>query len=73
MQKKLDPKPEEEKKNEEMEIEGFEDLPKLFISPIEKFMDEFTGNLVTWQKTDLKRQMVNTSYSVFPSQKMSKL
>ena len=45
VQKKLDPKPEEEKKNEEMEIEGFEDLPKLFISPIENFMDEFAGHV----------------------------
>ena len=28
-----------------MEIEGFEDLPKLFISPIEKLMDEFKGSV----------------------------
>ena len=28
---------------EEMEVEGFEDLPKLFISPIEQLMDEFKG------------------------------
>ena len=34
-----DEKQEEEKK-EEMEIEGFEDLPEVFISPIEKLMDE---------------------------------
>ena len=30
-------------RKEEMDIEGFEDLPKLFISPIEKLMDEFKG------------------------------
>ena len=28
-----------------MEIDGFEDLPKLFISPIEKLMDEFNGSV----------------------------
>ena len=30
---------------EEMEIEGFEDLPMLFISPVEKLMDEFKGSV----------------------------
>ena len=30
-------------RKEELDIEGFEDLPKLFISPIEKLMDEFKG------------------------------
>ena len=28
-----------------MEVEGLEDLPKLFISPIEKLMDEFKGSV----------------------------
>ena len=28
-----------------MEIEGFEDLPMVFISPIEKLMDEFKGSV----------------------------
>ena len=28
----------------EMDIEGFEDLPKLFVKPIEKLMDEFSGS-----------------------------
>ena len=28
-----------------MEIEGFESLPKLFISQTEKMMDEFTGSV----------------------------
>ena len=32
-------------RKEEMEIDGFEDLPKLFISPIEKSMDEFKGSV----------------------------
>ena len=32
-------------RKEDMEIEGFEDLPKLFISPIEQLMDEFKGLL----------------------------
>ena len=32
-------------RKEEMDIEGFEDLPKLFISPIEKLMDEFKGSV----------------------------
>ena len=32
-------------RKEEMEIDGFEDLPKLFISPIEKLMDEFKGSV----------------------------
>ena len=41
---KLDTRTAEEKKNEEMEIEGFKDLPTLFDSPIEKFMDQFNGN-----------------------------
>ena len=34
-----------EERKEHMEIEGFEDLPKLFISPIEKLMDEFKGSV----------------------------
>ena len=33
------------KKNEEMEIVVFEDLPKLFVSPIEKSMDGFRGTI----------------------------
>ena len=28
-----------------MEVEGFEDLPMVFISPIEKLMDEFKGSV----------------------------
>ena len=32
-----------EERKEEMEVDGFKDLPKLFISPIEKLMDEFKG------------------------------
>ena len=28
-----------------MDIEGFEDLPKLFISPIEQLMNEFKGSV----------------------------
>ena len=31
------------KRKKEMEIECIENLPKLFISPIEKLMDEFKG------------------------------
>ena len=34
-----------EERKEEMEIDDFEDLPKLFISPIEKLMDEFKGSV----------------------------
>ena len=34
-----------EEKINEMEIEGFENLPKLFVSPTEKFMDEYTGSV----------------------------
>ena len=34
VQEKLGSKPVEEKKSEEMDIVGFVDLPKLFISPI---------------------------------------
>ena len=29
----------------EMDIDGFENLPKLFIKPTEKLMDEFTGSV----------------------------
>ena len=32
-------------RKEDMEIEGFEDLPKLFISPIEQLMDELKGSV----------------------------
>ena len=32
-------------RKEEMDIEGFEDLQKLFISPIAKLMDEFKGSV----------------------------
>ena len=32
-----------EGRKEDMEVDGFEDLPRLFISPIEKLMDEFKG------------------------------
>ena len=28
-----------------MEIKGLENIPKLFISPIEKMMDEFKGSM----------------------------
>ena len=34
-----------EEKTNEMEIEEVENLPKLFISPTEKMMDEFTGSV----------------------------
>ena len=34
-----------EEQKEEMEIEGSEDLPMVFISPIEKLMDEFKGSV----------------------------
>ena len=34
-----------EEKINEMEIEGFENLPKLFILPTEKMMDEYTGSV----------------------------
>ena len=34
-----------EEKSNEMEIEGFENLPKLFISQTEKMMDEYTGSV----------------------------
>ena len=34
-----------EERKEDMEVEGLEDLPKLFISPIEKLMDEFKGSV----------------------------
>ena len=30
---------------EEMEVEGFEHLPMVFISPIEKLMDEYKGSV----------------------------
>ena len=45
VQEKLDPKPIEQKKNEEMDVVGFEDLPKLFVSPIENFLNEFQGTV----------------------------
>ena len=51
---------------QEMEVEGFEHLHMVFISPIEKLMDEFKGsvthfiNKYAWQsKTNLKQQKVN--------------
>ena len=34
----------QERKSEAMDVGDIEDLPKLFISPAEKFMDEFDGN-----------------------------
>ena len=34
----------QEKRGDAMEVGEIEDLPKLFISPAEKFMDEFNGN-----------------------------
>ena len=34
----------QEKKSDAMDVGDIEDLPKLFISPAEKFMDEFDGN-----------------------------
>ena len=34
----------QEKTGESMDVGEIEDLPKLFISPAEKFMDEFNGN-----------------------------
>ena len=34
-----------EEKTNEMDIEEAENLPKLFISPTEKMMDEFTGSV----------------------------
>ena len=36
--------PAQEKKNETMDVVDTEDLPRLFISPAEKFMDEFNGS-----------------------------
>ena len=36
---------EEIEKPKEMDIDGFENLPKIFITPIEKLMDEFTGSV----------------------------
>ena len=44
-QEKMDPKPVADKKNKEMDIVGFEDLPKLFVSSIEKLMHEFDGSV----------------------------
>ena len=59
-----------------MEIEGFEDLPKLFISPVENFMDEFTGNVKDPRglfkvpcennlEGNLQQQICNTSKNQF--------
>ena len=44
-QKKSEARTTLEEKINEMEIEGFESIPKLFISQTEKMMDEFTGSV----------------------------
>ena len=68
-----------EEKINEMEIEckeGFENLPKLFISPTEKFMDEFTGSVkelrglfkipkANIQTGSLHQQICNTAQKQF--------
>ena len=47
----------QEKKGDAMEVGDIEDLPKLFISLAEKFMDEFNGNV----QQRFKRAIQNSS------------
>ena len=59
-----------------MEIEGSENIQKLFISPVEKFMDEFTGSVkelrglfkipkINIQTGNLHQQICNTAMRQF--------
>ena len=70
--------PAQEKKNETMDVVDTEDLPRLFISPAEKFMDEFNGSskdlrglfkIPTENKfeVNLHQQVCNTSKNQFES------
>ena len=56
----------QERKSEAMDVVDTEDLPRLFISPAQKFMDEFNGNskdlrvfLKFQQKTSLRLIYIN--------------
>ena len=67
-----------ERTGEAMDVGEIEDLPKLFISPAEKFMDEFDGNskdlkglfkipTETKFEVNLHQQICNTSKNQFDS------
>ena len=68
----------QERKSEPMDVVDTENLPRLFISPAEKFMDEFNGNsndlrglfkIPTENKfeVNLHQQVCNTSKNQFES------
>ena len=68
----------QEKKSDAMDVGDIEDLPKLFISPAEKFMDEFDGNSKDLKglfkiptennfEVNLHQQVCNTSKNQYES------